>query len=245
MDRELKIHLPTLSRSIFSESQPMHTSLQSTVLFLLFLSLFSGNTAYANPEVDRCHSQLKPIQKKVEFVDQAGGVWGLFEKFKTLRSQSTQGLQLDKVLKKLLHNLDYLCATLHGVPLNELATFVTGKIHAIGKTQFRNEMILLGKPPQEVDSWLIFAEFALQAEHRSLNPESVQRSILHAETYFNRYKKLAQEIDQAPLSKQGETAGLLFKEVQAFFKTDANVKRAVFENSRVPYWDIDENYGGS
>jgi len=213
--------------------------------FLLFQGVLSANTAYANPEIDRCLSQLKPIQKKVEFVDQAGGVWGLFEKFKTLRVQSTQGLKLDQALKKLLYNLEYLCTTLHGVPLNELASFVTGKIQTMGKTGFRDEMIHLGKPPQEVDSWLIFADFALQVEHRSLNPESVQRSILHAGDYFDRYKKLAQEIDRSPLRKQGEAAGLLIREIETFFKSDANVKRAVFENSRVPYWDIDENYGGS
>lgn len=37
----------------------------------------------------------------------------------------------------------------------------------------------------------------------------------------------------------------LTTEIREFFSSDPNLVLAIQENSQIPFWDIDENYGGS
>ena len=52
-------------------------------------------------------------------------MWGLFELDKELRKESSKAMQLDSKIQQLVWLLDYLCNTAEGVPLNELATYLT------------------------------------------------------------------------------------------------------------------------
>ena len=60
-------------------------------------------------------------------------MWGLFERYKVLREESNKAIQLDSKVQQLVWLLDYLCDTAEGVPLNELATYLS--INLKGKKQ--------------------------------------------------------------------------------------------------------------
>lgn len=106
-----------------------------------------------------------------------------------LRDQSTIGLHLDSDINKMMDTLKYLCKTENGVPLNDLARFITESIERIGVKKFRESQVNLGKPPAEVDNWIRFGKAAKQFQHRALDPDSVHASIRAGGVYLKKYQE--------------------------------------------------------
>jgi len=172
-------------------------------------------------------------------------MWGLFERDKVLREVSNKAIQLDSKIQQLVWLLDYLCATAEGVPLNELATYLTENLKEKSKRQFKKELIILGKSEGEIDVWFAFSEISLKNETRKLDMEIIYNSIQNSLPLLLRYKELAEEVDQSPNEKQIGSVENLYREVDQLKSSDPYLTQALHETSQVPHWDTDESTGGS
>ena len=60
--------------------------------------------------------------------------------------------------------------------------------------------------------------------------------------YFELAEKINNKEDMGSVIQETEN---LTNQIEAFFKTDPYMSQAIYENSRVPYADWDEDVGGS
>lgn len=221
--------------------------IRSFSFFLLCVCLpitFNG-TAWGQAQIQKCQDELIPLKKTKNAIIEEGGVWALFERNQVLRDGSGNAIQLDSKIQQLVWLLDYLCETSEGVPLNELATYLTENLKTKSKTQLRKELILLGKSESEIDIWFTFANISLKNEARKLDVGTICNSIQKALPLLLKYQALAEEIDQSPNKKQIAIADKLYREIEQLESSDSYLVQALLETSQVPHWDIDESTGGS
>ena len=130
--------------------------------------VFFKDISYGNKEdISHCHAQIKPLHLQREQVAQLDGMWGLFEKNRELQGHSVIAINLDRKVNSIIFHLQYLCNTLNGIPMNEVARYVRDGIHKKGKEGFRKELIILGKSESEINIWFEFTRFSLKNENRS------------------------------------------------------------------------------
>ena len=206
--------------------------------------MIAESSAAKNPS--NCLNLVKPLDQKRKEVEFAGGVWGIFAKSSALDSHSKDAVKLDSNINKLIETLVYLCKTRSGVPFNELASFVTRKISEMGEEPFKREQIFLGKPEKYVEDWLDYSKIAQANKKRFLDPEKITISIQGAGVFINRYWKLFNDFrNKDNINPILPATIALNKEIDEFMTTDPYTALAMFEDSQIPFWDIDENYGGS
>ena len=68
-----------------------------------------------------CLNRFNPLDVKRTAIQKAGGMWHAFERNMDSKPYSFNGMQLDSNINKMFFSLKYLCQTLQGVPLNDLA----------------------------------------------------------------------------------------------------------------------------
>ena len=192
-----------------------------------------------------CLDEIRPLEKTKMEVAQLGGLWGLFERSRPLRPHSMHAIQLDSRINQLLFHLKHLCETLNGIPLNDLARYVTDNLEKKGEKAFREELLVLGKSPAEIDTWIRFAHFAKVQQHRTLDPQSVHETIHRAGPFLEGYSEFSASIRAHPGQSQVARARQMIQDLDTFFEADPNLVRARQEKAQVPYWDFDENHGGS
>ncbi len=215
------------------------------LLLCISLAFVFAVPAWSQPQDQKCHDELSPLKKTKDAIIGEGGMWGLFERFKILRQESSKAMQLDSKIQQLVWLLDYLCETLEGVPLNELAVYLTENLKEKSKPQFKKELIVLGKSEAEIDLWFVFSDISKKNQTRKLNIKTVQNSIQIALPLLQKYKALAEEVDQSPDIKQVERVDSLYQEIDQLEASDPYLSQALLETSQVPHWDIDESTGGS
>jgi hypothetical protein len=215
----------------------------SVILTLCLLVVASG---HARSNASGCLSLVKPLDEKRKEVGLAGGIWGIFARESALDRHSKDAVKLDSKINKLVETLVYLCETKSGVPFNELASFVTRKIRELGADRFSQEQILLGKPRQDVADWLEYSKIAEANRNRVLELDQIKISIQSASVYIDHYWKVFHDFKNkdAILPILPATVALN-QEIDDFMTNDPYMALALFEDSQIPYWDIDENYGGS
>ena len=119
----------------------------ATIIFLVFTK-----SSYASKdEISKCHEFIKPLHQKRERVAELDGIWGLFEKNRDLQGNSVIAINLDRKVNSIIFHLEYLCNTLNGIPMNEVARYVRDGIYKKGKEGFRKELIILGKNESEIN----------------------------------------------------------------------------------------------
>ena len=222
----------------------------STNEFLVFLFVFFCvliQPAWADRvEPSICLKRVTPLLVKRERVAELDGIWGLFQKTIDFQGNSVQGIKLDNKINTLLFHLEYLCNTIDGIPFDELSDYVSTNLAEKGAEKFKNELIVLGKSEGEIDIWFEFAKFAVANRHRALDAQKIFQTIQTAQPFIKGYFELAEKINSK--EKMGsviqETENLT-NQIEAFFKTDPYMSQAIYENSRVPYADWDEDVGGS
>lgn len=215
-----------------------------TVSFTLAL-LFHPHLALGSQKKP-CLDLIRPLQDKKDKVEAQGGLWGVFERSDHLKSHSQEAMALDSKISEVLFTLKYLCKTRDGVPLNDLAEYILNNVERKGKEDFRKELGVLGKPKEVIDKWLKFAEGAAQNRTRQLEMDSIKDTIHGAESLINRYGKISdkalQSPDPNPVLPETRT---LIEDISIFEKENPCMLKAFQEQSRIPFWDIDENHGGS
>ena len=210
------------------------------IIFCLFLPNLS-----VSKEADACLNHLRPLEKEKTTVGEMGGMWTLFEQSALLRDRSTPAIQSDSRMNQLYELLEYLCATVHGVPFNELAVYLYENLKLQSKQDFKKEHLILGKSEAEIDIWLAFFEVSLQTQKRQLELSLIETSIRKASPLFREYKTLALEIRNEPNEDHPKNLEALNHKILNLESSDNYLKQALHELAQVPFWDIDENYGGS
>ena len=213
------------------------------MLALCFSGAVDGNAKSISSD---CLSLVKPFDEKKKEAGLSGGMWGIFAREPALDAHSKDAVKLDSNINKLIETLVYLCETETGVPFNELASFITRKVKELGAERFSQEQIFLGKPRKDVEDWLKYYEVAQANQKRKLQPDKIKISIQGAGVLIDRYWKLFNDFKNKDeiLPILPATVDLNQK-IEDFMTTDPYVALALFEDSQIPYWDIDENYGGS
>ena len=207
---------------------------------------FKGISYGNNEDISQCHAQIKPLHLQRERVAQLDGMWGLFEKNRELQNNSVAAINLDRKVNSIIFHLEYLCDTLNGIPMNEVARYVRDGINENGEDNFRKELIILGKNEAEIKIWFEFTDFSLKNEERSLNLNTIFQSITNSAPFINLYTALAQKINQREIDDSiVKNVSELSSKIELFFETDSYMNQALTENKNIPYVDINESTGGS
>ena len=212
------------------------------VLIVVFKGISYGN----NEDISQCQAQIKPLHLQRERVAQLDGMWGLFEKNRELQNNSVAAINLDRKVNSIIFHLEYLCETLNGIPMNEVARYVRDGIKEYGEDNFRKELIILGKNEAEIKIWFEFTDFSLKNEERSLNLNTIFESIKNSAPFINLYVSLAQKINRREIDDSiVKNVSELSSKIELFFATDNYMNQALTENKNIPYVDINESTGGS
>ena len=213
---------------------------------LLLIVAFNGISYGNNENISQCHEKIKPLHLKRERVAQLDGMWGLFEKNRELQNNSVAAINLDRKVNSIIFHLEYLCETLNGIPMNEVARYVRDGINEHGEDNFRKELIILGKNEAEIKVWFEFTDFSLKNEKRSLNLNTIFQSITNSAPFINLYAALAQKINRRQIDDSiVKNVSELSSKIELFFETDSYMNQALTENKNIPYVDINESTGGS
>ncbi|QPJ63302.1 MAG: hypothetical protein G3M70_16025 [Candidatus Nitronauta litoralis] len=206
----------------------------------------------ANPELlkaanqeKECLKNIMPLEKQLLAVTEDGGVWAEFEGRPGLRKESATALKVDSKLEQLLNSLHYLCKAINGIPFSDLATYINGFLENKTEKEVRAEFNKHGKTKSEVDLWFKYTYFFNEHHNRKLDPASIQNTIELSKNYFDRYVTYTNKLKRMTSEASLQEANNLIVDVDSFLESDPNHSKAAFENAQVPYWDIDENYGGS
>ena len=213
---------------------------------LLLIVAFNGISYGNNENISQCHAQIKPLHLQRERVAQLDGMWGLFEKNRELQNNSVAAINLDRKVNSIIFHLEYLCETLNGIPMNEVARYVRDGINEYGEDNFRKELIILGKNEAEIKIWFEFTDFSLKNEERSLNLNTIFQSITNSAPFINLYAALAQKINRREIDDSiVKNVSELSSKIELLFETDSYMNQALTENKNIPYVDINESTGGS
>lgn len=221
------------------------------IAFSILLLFFSMPSFANEKDTLECHKKIIPLHIERERVAELDGIWGLFEKSSGLQGNSAIAIDLDKKINSIIFHLQYLCDTLHGIPMNEIARYVQDGIDAKGKEGFRDELIVLGKTDAEIDIWFEFTRFSIKNKDRPLKLKSILKSINDSTYFIKSYVSLAQKLDRREIEKSFKKVSVknevkeLSKSIENFFQSDTYLKQALTENAKIPYYDINESSGGS
>lgn len=222
------------------------------LVFFSILLFFLSEPSFAKEKgIPDCHEHIHPLHIERERVAELDGIWGLFEKNRSLQGSSVIAIDLDKKINSIIFHLQYLCDTLHGIPMNEVARYVRDGIEAKGQENFRKELIVLGKTEAEIDIWFEFTRFSLKNKERPLKLKSILKSIKDSASFIGSYVSLAQKIDRLEIEDSIKNNSVknhvieLSSKIESFFKSDPYMDQALTENAKIPYYDINESSGGS
>ena len=91
-----------------------------------------------------------------------------------------------------------------------------------------------------------YTEIALVNKKRVLKFKTIKKSIQGSAVLIENYRTLFTENQnnnkKEPVLSKTISLG---QQIDDFFEKDPYMALAIFEDSQVPYWDVDENYGGS
>ena len=163
-----------------------------------------------------------------------------------MRKHSTQAIQLDSRINKILFVLNYLCETKNGIPLNDLAMYISHHITANGEAKFKAKLFNQGKTSQQIKNWLKFFSYAKNNEFRTLEIAGIQNTIKGSIPLISNYVLLTKNVTRpkSPEVILKKTISLLLQ-IDSFLSSDPYITQALDEISHVPYWDINESVGGS
>jgi hypothetical protein len=216
-----------------------YTLILGQVIFLFSCASFVS----AGPT---CTQLVKKLQKEQEFMALNGGMWRYIEKNPFLRSYSGNAIQLDSRISKIFFILEYLCETQNGIPLNDLAVYLSRNLIEKSEDTFKDELRLLGKTKQEINIWFDFLEYAQKNKLRTLNFSKIKDTIKQTTPFIKEYTQLPNYLTKkdSPKFLQKKIKTLLAN-IDYFLSNNLYIAQALEEMSNAPYWDINESVGGS
>jgi hypothetical protein len=187
-----------------------------------------------------CLKRLSPLDKKRTAVQKAGGVWHIFEARADTRVFSHHAMQIDSKTNKMIFALRHLCTTAKGIPLDGLATYITGEIDAKGFENAQTELYELEKAPGVVDVWLNYAEVAKKNEKRTVDYKEIEGLFYRAEPLIDFYSKLSQsKVDDTTVKTFLSDAVTLHDVLEGFLSKDTHMVMALNEDDSIPAYEFE------
>ena len=124
-----------------------------------------------------CLDKVKTLELKRNHAVSIGGMWGYFEKNFSLKKNPAEAIQLDSRINKIFFLLSHLCKTRNGIPLT-----------------FKDELLLLGKTPQQIKEWFDFCYYSENRASRTLIRSKISKAMVRSSALVMRYVQLAEAI---------------------------------------------------
>jgi len=187
-----------------------------------------------------CLALLKPLDIKRTAVQQQGGMWGAFERSSDIRAFSENGMQIDSRINKLIFALGHLCKTAKGLPQNNIARVISGKVAEKGKEAVIDEFTGLGKAPKDIDIWLEYADYWQKNQKRDLDYKSIEALMAKSTPLIDFYKELTgRQVDQNNRQAFLSDAVTLLETLKKLSSTDEYIVLALNEEKEAPYENLD------
>ena len=175
-----------------------------------------------------CTQLVQNLQKEQEFIALNGGMWRYIEEAPSLRNNSVKAIQLDSRISKIFFTLEYLCETQNGIPLNDLALYLSRNLIEKSEDTFKDELRLLGKTNQEIDIWFDFLEYAHKNKSRTLNFSKIQDTIKQTTPLIKEYTQLPNYLtkEDSPKFLQKKLNSLLVN-IDSFLSSNSYIAQAL------------------
>ena len=138
-----------------------YSQIFAKTIFLLALPLLGNAEA-------TCSDKVAKLELKRTQAVSIGGMWGYFEKNFNLKKISIEAIQLDSRINKIFFLLNHLCETRNGIPLTPLARYISKNLSNKGEDKFKNELLILGKTPEQIKEWFEFCRYSENHASRTL-----------------------------------------------------------------------------
>ena len=203
-------------------------------IFLLTIPLLKNAEA-------TCLDKVKELELKRNYAVSIGGMWGYFEKNFSLKKVPTEAIQIDSRINKLFFILNHLCETQNGIPLTPLAIYLSKNISKKGEDQFKDELLVLGKTPEQINEWFDFCRYAESHAYRTLLNSKIQKAIDQSTALIMRYVQLAETIpNENRLKDPYQKMKALVTDLDNLLTSKPYLRQALEETSHFLYWDISE-----
>jgi hypothetical protein len=187
-----------------------------------------------------CLAVLKPLDIKRTAVQQAGGMWGAFERSDEVRGHSENGMQIDSRVNKLIFALGHLCKTAKGLPQNNIARVISQKVSEKGKEAVTQEFIDLGKAQKDIDIWLEYATYWQKNQKRDLDFNSIEGLMARSGPLIDLYDELThRQVDATSKQAFLSDAVTLLESMKKLSSTDEYMVLALNEEKDAPYENLD------
>ena len=191
-------------------------------------------------DAESCLKRLAPLDLKRTAVQKAGGVWHVFEARADTRVFSHHAMQIDSKTNKIIFALRHLCTTAKGIPLDGLATYISGEINTKGFENAQMELYELEKAPGVVDVWLNYAEVAKKNETRKVDYKEIDGLISRTEPLIDFYSTLSQrKINDTTVKTFLSDAVTLHEVLDVFLSQDSHMTMALNEDDSVPAYEFE------
>ena len=185
-----------------------------------------------------CLDKVKTLELKRNHAASIGGMWGYFEKNFNLKKIPVEAIQLDSRINKIFFLLSHLCETQNGIPLTPLAIYISKNLSNKGEDKFKDELLLLGKTPQQIKEWFEFSNYSENHASRTLINSKIQKAIDQSATLIMRYVQLTEIIPHGNSLKESfQKMKNLTIDVDHFLSNQPYLSQALEETSHFLYWD--------
>jgi hypothetical protein len=187
-----------------------------------------------------CLALLKPLDSKRTAVQEAGGMWGAFERSSDVRVYSENGMQIDSRTNKLIFALRHLCKTAKGLPQNNIARVISGKVSENGKEAVIEEFKGLGKAPKDIDIWLEYADYWQKNQKRDIDYKAIEGLMAKSTPLIDLYEELTKrQVDASNKQVFLSDAVTLLQALKDLSSTDEYIVLALKEEKDAPYENLD------
>ena len=188
-----------------------------------------------------CLDKVKALELKRNYAVSIGGMWGYLEKNFNLKKVPAEAIQLDSRINKLFFIFNHLCETQNGIPLTPLAIYLSKNILKKSEDQFKDELLVLGKTPQQIKEWFDFCRYAESHKSRTLLDSEIQKAIAKSTKLIMRYVQLIEVIPHEERSKEpSQKIKALITDLDSLLTNQPYLSQALEETSHFLYWDISE-----
>ncbi len=183
-----------------------------------------------------CIDQMIPLDKIRTEAQVRGGLWGWFEKNPDIRKYSDRGMQLDSSINKMVFALRRLCQTAKGAPMEHLAQRILRDIEERGEEKIRQELLLQGRAPADIDIWINFARASDKIKDRNIEYPDLGNLIAQASTLTHFYAELSnRKVDTNSAEDSLASAQTLLAVMKDLLENNHNVAMALQEDNGIPY----------
>ena len=185
-----------------------------------------------------CLDKVKTLELKRNHAVSIGGMWGYFEKNFNLKKIPVEAIQLDSRINKIFFLLSHLCETQNRIPLTPLAIYISKNLSNKGEDKFKDELLLLGKTPQQIKEWFEFSNYSENHASRTLINSEIQKAIDQSATLIMRYVQLTEIIPHGNSLKESfQKMKNLTIDVDHLLSNQPYLSQALEETSHFLYWD--------